>query len=475
MQRENRGSRGNARPSGESRETERRRELSSEYDRYRAAYARRAEREEAPDLTRREERGASSREHSRRSAQRPAEQHTSREQRAAGNRSGRSGAVAERTAHPAGRRTPEERPEHSAAQRRSAAPKDRRSRREQVMRAARLRMAGLAAALLLAVGGSIYGIAHLISPADADTDRGSSSMAEGDSTNIADGGTAAPDITTSATVKALSGARLETVVAQRLAASADNVVTDPGESAGGTTTQTPTSSWGTFDPATVGSSGKGNIASWKAKNSDVVGWLRIPNTNINYPVVVGPDNLYYSAKGYDKNYSYYGVIWADSDTKFGNRNQISQNTVLYGHNWTNVSANPFVTRASDIMFGQLPSFHHLNFCKSTPYIHYSTESEEMTWKVFAAFYTEESFNYITSDPGASGLQYIINEAKARSLHDFAVDVNSSDKILTLSTCTRAYGKTNKQRFVVMARLMRPGETITEVNITPNPDFKRPQL
>ena len=239
MQRENRGSRGNARPSGESRETERRRELSSEYDRYRAAYASRAEREEAPDLTRREERSASSREHSRRSAQRPAEQHTSREQRAVGSRSGRSGAVAERTAHPAGRRTPEERPEHSAAQRRSAAPKDRRSRREQVMRAARLRMAGLAAALLLAVGGSIYGIAHLISPADADTDRGSSSMAEGDSTNIADGGTAAPDITTSATVKALSGARLETVVAQRLAASADNVVTDPGESAGGTTTQTP--------------------------------------------------------------------------------------------------------------------------------------------------------------------------------------------------------------------------------------------
>lgn len=47
------------RPSGESREAERRRELSSEYDRYRAAYASRAEREEAPDLTRREERGAS--------------------------------------------------------------------------------------------------------------------------------------------------------------------------------------------------------------------------------------------------------------------------------------------------------------------------------------------------------------------------------------------------------------------------------
>lgn len=452
MQRENRETRGKARSSGESREAERRREISSEYDRYRAAYASRARNEEAPDLSRREER-TSARENPHRTARREAEPRMSRDSRTAprreaGSRPSRAGAALDRMTRSASRRAASEPAEHSASRRRSeAAPADRRSRREQAMKTARLRMAGLAAALFIAVGGSIYGIAHLVSPADADTDRGSSSMASDDTTNIADAGTGAPDITSSATVTALSGTRLETVVAQRLAASAE----------------------------TVGSSGKANIASWKAKNSDVVGWLRIPNTNINYPVVVGPDNLYYSAKGYDKNYSYYGVIWADSDTKFGTSSQISQNTVLYGHNWTNYTANPFIARASDIMFGQLPSFHYLNFCKSTPYIHYSTESEEMTWKVFAVFYTEESFNYIVSDPGASGLQYIINEAKARSLHDFAVDVNSSDKILTLSTCTRAYGQTSQQRFVVMARLMRPGETITEVSITPNTDFKRPQL
>lgn len=75
-------------------------------------------------------------------------------------------------------------------------------------------------------------------------------------------------------------------MAQRLAASADNVVTEPGSGSSGS--QTTASNWGIFDPSTVGSSGQANIASWKAKNSDVVGWLRIPNTNINYPVVVGP-------------------------------------------------------------------------------------------------------------------------------------------------------------------------------------------
>ena len=265
MQRENRETRGKARPSGESREAERRREISSEYDRYRAAYASRVRNEEAPDLTRREER-TSARENPHRTARREA-----------GSRPSRAGATLDRMTRSASRRAASEPAEHSASRRRSeAAPADRCSRREQAMKTARLRMAGLAAALFIAVGGSIYGIAHLVSPADADTDRGSSSMASDDTTNIADAGTGAPDITSSATVTALSGTRLETVVAQRLAASADNVVTEPGSSG----SQTTTSNWGTFDPSTVGTSGKANIASWKAKNSDVVGWLRITSTSI---------------------------------------------------------------------------------------------------------------------------------------------------------------------------------------------------
>ena len=224
-----------------------------------------------------------------------------------------------------------------------------------------------------------------------------------------------------------------------------------------------------------GDSGYFNIPSYKQINSDVKGWLCIPGTNINYPVLWADDVMYYLDKNIYKQYSKDGVIYAGPTVRFGNSDDISRNTVLFGHNWTNYTATPFIGRAADIMFGQLPSFHYINFCRSTPYIHYSTEAQSMTWKVFAVFYTEESFNYIASDPGTSGLQYIINEAKARSLHDFNVDVNASDKILTLSTCTRAYGQTNQQRFVVMARLMRPGETISEVSITPNPDFKRPQL
>lgn len=95
MQRENRETRGKARSSGESREAERRREISSEYDRYRAAYASRAREEEAPDLTRREER-TSARENPHRTARREAEPRMSRDSRTArretGSRPSRAGA-----------------------------------------------------------------------------------------------------------------------------------------------------------------------------------------------------------------------------------------------------------------------------------------------------------------------------------------------------------------------------------------------
>ena len=441
--------------SGRDEEAARRR-LSEEYDRYRRTYAGRTGAEEPVRRPPREEAPRRSQESPRRRSQEGSRRRSAAE------------ASPRRTAQRPRREEPAEstRPTPRSGQQR---------RREAAQRRARLRLAGLCAALVAAVGVSLYGITHLVGAASADDGRGGTepgSSAAGvlpeedtgnEGTDIAD----APDISSSASVTALSGQRLETILANRL--SAENVATTPGSGSD------IDANWGTFDASTVGGTGWSNIASWKARNSDVVGWLRIPNTNINYPVVVGPNNNYYTSLGYDKNYSYYGVIWADSDTKFGTSSQISQNTVLYGHNWTNYTATPFIGRAADIMFGQLPSFHYINFCRSTPYIHYSTEAQSMTWKVFAVFYTEESFNYIASDPGTSGLQYIINEAKARSLHDFNVDVNASDKILTLSTCTRAYGQTNQQRFVVMARLMRPGETISEVSITPNPDFKRPQL
>lgn len=206
-------------------------------------------------------------------------------------------------------------------------------------------------------------------------------------------------------------------------------------------------------------------------NDDIRAWIRVPGTNINYAVCYHPDVNYYTHRGYYKESSHMGVVWTNGNTKFGTSSQISNNTVLYGHNWTNVSANPRIASPNDQMFAQLTGYHHLSTAQANPYIYYSTEDANMTFKIFACFYTEVGFNYIST----SGGQNIIDEAIRRSRHKFDVDVNSSDKILTLSTCTRAYGQTSNQRFVVMARLLRPGETVSPYSITSRPNHKQPNV
>lgn len=226
------------------------------------------------------------------------------------------------------------------------------------------------------------------------------------------------------------------------------------------------------EPVPVGSSGQENIAHWKTVNDDTVAWLKIPGTKINYPVVQGPSTSYYTEKGYDKNYSKNGVIWAAGDCKFGDgtSSNLSFNTVLYGHNWTNWSATPKVLDPTDEMFAQLTGYHHLWFAKSHPYIWFSTGNEEMLWQIFAVFYADTGFRYIDPD----GSQAMLDGILARSEFIYDVPVSTSDKILTLSTCTQRFGWSRQQRFVVCAKLVS-GVSEEQPSITQNPNPVRPKL
>ena len=227
------------------------------------------------------------------------------------------------------------------------------------------------------------------------------------------------------------------------------------------------------------------------KNKDTIGWIKIPNTNIDYGVV--KENHYGEYMNLDYNKNYYkggNVIWADADANFGTRDQLVKNTIIYGHNWTNYSRPIKVGRASDKHFAQLAAYDYLTFAKKNPYISFSTLEEEMYWQIFAVFYVEtpktsysgtKDFNYIVANP--TSLTALANEAISRSIHDFGVTVSESDKILTLSTCTRVYNKQalaagrskDQQRFVVMAKLMPKGANLGPVNVTENKDFKPPQF
>ena len=204
------------------------------------------------------------------------------------------------------------------------------------------------------------------------------------------------------------------------------------------------------------------------KNADVVGWLYIPNTDINEEVVQAPDNDYYLRRNTAKSYDWYGCYFADYESILTN-GKLSRNTIIYGHS---MDDNP-----DGLKFSQLKKWLNIDFAQENPYIYFSTPEKDMVWKIFSVMYTSTKFNYVAADPNNTTFLNIINEAKKASQFNYDVDVNATDNILTLSTCTYVYGKENKtQRFVIMARLVRPGEEMpSTITLEKNPSPKQPTL
>ncbi|WRS27071.1 class B sortase [Oscillospiraceae bacterium MB08-C2-2] len=215
------------------------------------------------------------------------------------------------------------------------------------------------------------------------------------------------------------------------------------------------------------------ISEWNKINGDVKAWLQVGGTNIDYPVIFYPQDVnYYTHLNYRKQQDKNGVIWADAKAVAGSAENLTKNTVIYGHNWTNYST-PKIGDANDVMFAQLPAFHYLDFAKQNQFINFSTAEGDMRFQVFAAFYTEIDFYYNNSAPTTDELKAIISSARNRSLHDYDIQVSGDDKIVTLSTCTRVFGKTDRQRFVVMGKLV--DSTAQNVTVTANNDYQKPNL
>ena len=189
-------------------------------------------------------------------------------------------------------------------------------------------------------------------------------------------------------------------------------------------------------------------------NEDVAGWLSIPGTSLDYPVVQGDDNLYYHRLSFEGDYSLYGVPFVDCNVDL---KAPSTNTIIYGHNIKN----------DDQMFNSLIHYWDPNYFIENPVIDFHTVYGDRQYKIFAAFVANVNpehgpvFNYhtfIDANDLADIQEYIYN-VQARSVLNTGVDVLPSDELLTLSTCTYEF---ENARFVVVARRLRGGES-TEVD------------
>lgn len=238
-----------------------------------------------------------------------------------------------------------------------------------------------------------------------------------------------------------------------------------------------------------------SIAEYQAKNSDVVGWLRIPDTTIDEAVVQYTDNKYYYRRDNLGNEDIYstGCYWMDFECLSGaTAEDLGKATVIYGHNvdygkvWGFPQPNPYTTNVgTDAVdeptgdkFSQLFHYTDIDWAKDHPYIYFSTPEEDLVWEVFSVAYTSTDFRYIDvlqkgTKESITGEQMmeLVEEGRERSEYDYNdVVVDEDDKILTLSTCTYKHGNRDDLRFIVMAKLVTEEDTVVETaNITLNED------
>ena len=166
-----------------------------------------------------------------------------------------------------------------------------------------------------------------------------------------------------------------------------------------------------------------DISSLKSKNDDTVGWINVNNTNINYPYVQSSDNKYYLDHSFDKSYNEAGWVFMDYRN---NSNLDNKNTILYAH-----------SRLDKTMFGSLSKVLKSSWYanRDNHIIRISTESENTLWQIFSVYKIEEESYYITTDFYNDDIYTeFLNIIKERSIYNFNTNLNSNDRILTLSTC-----------------------------------------
>ena len=173
---------------------------------------------------------------------------------------------------------------------------------------------------------------------------------------------------------------------------------------------------------------------------DIIGWLSLPDTAINYPVTQTDNNEYYLHHLYDGTYNKVGCLFAD----YENQEDFSdRNTIIYGHNMRDGS-----------MFAALNEYDEQGYYDGHPQMYLVTPDGGYVMEVFSAFEAKPAESGSDTSPWRlswkddGAYTTWLSEMAGRSVIETDVTVTSSDKVLTLSTCTPE----GKSRFIVMGKL-----------------------
>lgn len=203
-------------------------------------------------------------------------------------------------------------------------------------------------------------------------------------------------------------------------------VTDTDTSVGSTLPEAPTA--GLLDV---------DFGALRAINSDIIGWIDVPNTHISYPVVLGYDNDEYLRTSFEGKAYIGGTVFIDYLCQ---GDWSSANTVVYGHNMHDGT-----------MFTDLSEFTKKDFFSANRRFYIYTEKSVLVYEIFSARRTtiaDGCYEVLFQDDAALAAW----GAQMKGLSKYGCDtaVKAGDRVVTLSTCT---GEQVDERYVVQGVLI----------------------
>lgn len=178
------------------------------------------------------------------------------------------------------------------------------------------------------------------------------------------------------------------------------------------------------------------------RNKNLIGWLKIADTKIDYPVMQSNNGEYYLDHNFNQEYDKNGTLFVDNECDVL---RPSDNIIIYGHNMK-----------SGEMFGSLEKYKNESYYQAHPMIEFDTIYETGTYEVMFAFLSrvfyegEITFKYYQFINASSDQEFssAMEAMKELSLYDTGVTANYGDQLLTLSTCDYTE---DDGRFVVVAK------------------------
>uniref|UniRef100_UPI004029B98D class B sortase n=1 Tax=Gemmiger formicilis TaxID=745368 RepID=UPI004029B98D len=178
------------------------------------------------------------------------------------------------------------------------------------------------------------------------------------------------------------------------------------------------------------------------ENADMIGWIQIEGTSIDYPVMQTPaDPHYYLKHDFEKNYTDYGCPFMQADC---DALAPSDNLIIYGHNMKDGS-----------MFADLAKYRSKDFWQNHKTVWFATELGSRAYEIFAVIHTTvqaddaDAFPFYRFVDAAAPEDFAdyVSACQARALYDTGISAEYGDKLLTLSTCDNI---TDDGRLLVIA-------------------------